>query len=275
MASTNHESVGKFSMVNGINIHYNELSSNGTPLIFLHGVTSSSRTWEAVAKEFTANYRVFTVDLRGHGKSENPGRGYSWEDDYAEDIAQYLNENIEEPAYLVGHSLGASVCGPVAVKSANRVKAIVMEDPPVFVHEKAPESLSIPPTHFLNMLAAKELGFDARVLAIMKYTECDYEAAVLRAQNIEDMDKAVLVELLPGKTGYDPEVIFPKISCPALIYLGNPELGGVVDFEDRERLQALLGQVTVIERDSVGHSIHSEDFQFFVSSLEEFLKSNG
>ena len=94
MVSTNHESSSKFAAVNNIKIHYRELSSAGSPLLFLHGVTSSLKTWDGIAHQFASDYQVISIDLRGHGKSENPGSGYSWEMDYAEDITQFISQTM-------------------------------------------------------------------------------------------------------------------------------------------------------------------------------------
>ena len=80
--------------------------------MFLHGVTDSSASWDAIAPSFVDDYRVMAVDLRGHGQSDKPATGYSWESDYAKDISSFIPEQLDEPAIVVGHSLGAVVSAP-------------------------------------------------------------------------------------------------------------------------------------------------------------------
>ena len=41
----------------------------GEPLIILHGLFGSSDNWQTLAKKFAEEYKVFTVDLRNHGRS--------------------------------------------------------------------------------------------------------------------------------------------------------------------------------------------------------------
>ena len=41
----------------------------GEPLFFLHGYTQSSVAWKDFIDEYTKDYEVYLVDLRGHGKS--------------------------------------------------------------------------------------------------------------------------------------------------------------------------------------------------------------
>ena len=45
--------------------------------MFLHGVTDSSASWDAIAPSFVDDYQVMAVDLRGHGQSDKPATGYS------------------------------------------------------------------------------------------------------------------------------------------------------------------------------------------------------
>lgn len=56
---------------NNINLFY-EVNGKGQPLLFIHGLGSSSRDWELQAAEFSKNYQVITFDLRGHGQSDKP-----------------------------------------------------------------------------------------------------------------------------------------------------------------------------------------------------------
>jgi len=74
-----------------------------------HGVTDSSASWDAIAPRFVDNYRVMAFDLRGHGQSDKLDTRYSWESDYAKDISAFITEQLDEPAIVLGHSLGAVV----------------------------------------------------------------------------------------------------------------------------------------------------------------------
>ena len=62
----------------------------------------------AIAPSVVVDYRVMAVP-RGHGQSDKPATGYSWGSDYAEDISAFITEQLDEPAIVLGHSLGAVV----------------------------------------------------------------------------------------------------------------------------------------------------------------------
>ena len=53
---------------NGTTLYY-ETHGEGQPLLFIHGLGSSTLDWEFQVAAFSSSYRVITFDLRGHGQS--------------------------------------------------------------------------------------------------------------------------------------------------------------------------------------------------------------
>lgn len=92
--------------VNGTELYY-QVSGQGRPLILLHGSGESGRIFDELEPSLARDYRVYTVDSRGHGRSS---RGVPV--DYrlmTEDIAQLIRElGLEKPA-LYGFSDGGIV----------------------------------------------------------------------------------------------------------------------------------------------------------------------
>jgi pimeloyl-ACP methyl ester carboxylesterase len=64
--------------VNGLQLHYEE-RGDGDPMLLLHGGTGIGSDWQAV---FTGGdpdgFRVIVPDLRGHGRSTNPSRAFTF-----------------------------------------------------------------------------------------------------------------------------------------------------------------------------------------------------
>ncbi|HJO83694.1 MAG: alpha/beta hydrolase [SAR202 cluster bacterium] len=245
-----------------------EWSTAGPPLIFIHGVTSNCKIWDMIAPHFIDRYSVMAIDLRGHGLSDNPESGYAWETDYAADVVDFIATQLVEPAIVVGHSLGAVVAAPVAVQAGERVRAIVLEDPPSFPRE-GPVGVS---DHFKPAFAAKRMPFDQRVEALMEMRGTDREAATARAESFEAMSEQVLVELMDGETAYRSDDLLPKVSCPVLAILGNPSRGGAVDWADRPLLQRLLRGAEIVEWPDVGHLVHIDQPERFVAEIDSFFE---
>src|SRR4029078_10156159 len=52
----------------GVGIHY-ETTGEGRDVVLVHGITDSMLAWGGIPEMLGADYRVTTVDLRGHGES--------------------------------------------------------------------------------------------------------------------------------------------------------------------------------------------------------------
>jgi pimeloyl-ACP methyl ester carboxylesterase len=105
-----------------------EEAGSGPPAVFVHGNTEDRHSWDAVWPFVTERFRCIRLDLRGHGESGDAS-------DYsaiamAEDLATVVKEaGIEEPALVVGHSLGAVVVTAYAAQAPTR--AVVNVDQPM------------------------------------------------------------------------------------------------------------------------------------------------
>ena len=108
------------------------VQGHGPPIILLHGVAASLYDWEALLPDLaSAGYRVYALDLPGHGesyKSEDPQDYLAQEvfhviEDWIADQAQH------EPATLVGHSLGGYFSLLYALRHPQQVRSLVLIDP--------------------------------------------------------------------------------------------------------------------------------------------------
>jgi pimeloyl-ACP methyl ester carboxylesterase len=53
---------------------------DGTPVIFLHGVTDSWHSFERLLPLLPRGIRAFALSQRGHGNSSRPSSGYRFTD---------------------------------------------------------------------------------------------------------------------------------------------------------------------------------------------------
>lgn len=84
---------------------------DGPPVLFVHGWAMSSDAWQsAMLRTVSAGFQAIAYDRRGHGRSDDPGRGYDY-DSLADDLAAVIEEFDLKDATLVGHSMG---CGEIA-----------------------------------------------------------------------------------------------------------------------------------------------------------------
>jgi pimeloyl-ACP methyl ester carboxylesterase len=91
-----------------------------SPIVLLHGATSSARAWESVLPMLCAKYRVFAPSLAGHrGGPPLPAGPAGVVDRIVDALCRQLDEATIDTAHLVGNSLG----GWVALELARRGRA--------------------------------------------------------------------------------------------------------------------------------------------------------
>src|SRR5688500_5426682 len=61
--------------VDGLDIHSSVTGTGPATLVFVHGWTCDSSSWDAQVPVLAGKYRVVTLDLPGHGKSGAPADG--------------------------------------------------------------------------------------------------------------------------------------------------------------------------------------------------------
>lgn len=116
----------RIGLSTGLQLEYVEHGpADGTAVVFLHGVTDSWRSFEALLPRLSGHVRAFSVSLRGHGDSSRPESGYLFSD-MSGDIAAFLDAVRVERAVIVGHSMGAGVAQRFAIDHPDRVRALVL-----------------------------------------------------------------------------------------------------------------------------------------------------
>jgi pimeloyl-ACP methyl ester carboxylesterase len=115
-------------------LHVAHDSGQGPVVVLLHGIASSSVTFENVYPLLVERYRVIAIDLLGFGRSPNPPAADFTLEEHVEAIHKTLKRSsIRGPIVLVGHSLGALIATRYAAVHRARVAQLVLVAPPVYV----------------------------------------------------------------------------------------------------------------------------------------------
>jgi pimeloyl-ACP methyl ester carboxylesterase len=104
--------------------------SGAAPIVFVHGMVGHTGFWKSTLAACADRRRAVALDLRGHGNSTAPG-----DHDYsipacASDVLAVMDALALAPVVLVGHSYGACVTAEVAGQRPDRVRRLVLVDPP-------------------------------------------------------------------------------------------------------------------------------------------------
>ena len=112
--------------VNGVTLAYSDRGA-GLPLVFLHAFPLNRTMWSAQEQALSSQFRIVTVDLRGHGESDAPLWRYTL-DQAADDVRALMDHLSIRQAVLVGLSMGGYVLFAFYRAFTDRVKGLVLAD---------------------------------------------------------------------------------------------------------------------------------------------------
>jgi pimeloyl-ACP methyl ester carboxylesterase len=113
---------------NGAELHLLEWSSEGVPMVLLHGFGNEAHIWDDFAPVVAPHYRTLALDHRGHGQSDWDPQGRYEIDALVDDVEAVTAALGIERMVLVGHSLGGRVSTIFAGRHPARIAGLVIVD---------------------------------------------------------------------------------------------------------------------------------------------------
>ncbi len=248
------------------------------PIVLLHGTTDRWQHFEPVIPRLAQHFQLYALDLRGHGRSGHVPMGYRVVD-FAEDIGLFLEKVVGETAVLIGHSLGGLIGIHVAANAPSLVKALIIEDSPLFLRRATVKEGSPRAYNFFHALYNG-----------LQTTQSDTELSAYLRQHLPPERQQNLPDMVSRLQQVDPDVIkmsynsmlmdqfdidacLRQIQCPTLLLQANPQTGGALLDEDAT---AVLTQLSNGHHRFVphsGHAIHVDQPQLFVDEVKSFLET--
>jgi pimeloyl-ACP methyl ester carboxylesterase len=115
--------------LHGARVAYREAGSGGLPVLLVHGAGGSSLLFSELVTLLGRSRRTVALDLPGHGGSGSP-EPWPPVEELLERYAHTVEELAEKlglgPLVLVGHSMGGAVAQLLALRSPERVRALVL-----------------------------------------------------------------------------------------------------------------------------------------------------
>ena len=116
----------RYVRVGNIDTHQ-VVAGEGPPLLLLHGLGASVITWRDNIGPLSRAFRVYALDLPGHGDSDKPDIDYS-----ADTVVQFLlgfveSLGIERPR-MIGNSIGGALALITALRYPDLVDGLVLVD---------------------------------------------------------------------------------------------------------------------------------------------------
>ncbi|MGA2518356.1 MAG: alpha/beta hydrolase [Thermodesulfobacteriota bacterium] len=126
--------------INGHTIFYT-VRGEGKPLLLIHGYGAGMWVWEKQIDVLSRSYRVYALDLIGHGFSDRPKIPYTPET-YIHFFRDFMDGVEIEKAVLIGNSMGGGIAWAMAILYPERVDRLILIDcvPPDVLQQVKNES---------------------------------------------------------------------------------------------------------------------------------------
>jgi non-heme chloroperoxidase len=259
---------GDVQLSTGIRMHYAEQGeSRGEPIIMLHGYSDSWFSFTRVLTPLARETRVYALDLRGHGKTDQPSSGYHMRD-LAADVVAFMDAKGISRATVIGHSMGGFVAQQVAFAAPKRVSRLILvgtvRKPTNLAGfnelERAVMSLSDPvPDAF-----AREFQLST------VHTPVGDEFINRAVEESLRLPARVWKELAAGMVATDAAVSLGRSGIPTLVVRGEKDAyATAAETDSLAKMVAARRQKTY---PNTGHAVHWERPAEFVSDVVAFRK---
>jgi 3-oxoadipate enol-lactonase len=253
-------------LANNINLYY-EIHGEGQPLVFIHGLGSTTRDWEFQVSEFSKSYKVVTFDLRGHGQSDKPAGPYSMAM-FAADTLGLLRALGIDAAHLVGLSLGGGIAFQLAVDAPKALKTVtIVNSAPEMVVRSFKDKVSIWQRQaIVRLLGMRKMG---EVLSTRLFIKPEQgalrQAFVARwAEN----DQRAYLNSLRAMVGWSVTARLGSIQSPTLVIAADQDY---TPLSVKEAYTAKIPNAQLIIISDSRHATPIEQPQQFNLALQKFL----
>jgi pimeloyl-ACP methyl ester carboxylesterase len=282
------EPISHFFYSDRLKLQFWDYGQDAKPaLVLVHGALDHARNWDWVARSLREHYRVYALDLRGHGNSAwAPGAMYSVAE-HVLDLSALLDIINDFPVRLIGHSLGGAIVLHYSGAYPQRVRKAV-----------SIEGIGFPPEHRVHGPASKRLRHwieDVRDLEKRRPKSYPNPAAAMaRMQEANprlpdelarhltlhgtnwDSDGSLLWKfdnyaraISPyGHHIEDAVELFGQIGCPTLFFWG---LESSLPIPERDPRFTAIRKRRLIKVPNAGHWVHHDQLDHFLAETKTFL----
>ncbi len=247
--------------IDGVNVSILEAGS-GDPVIFVHGVVTTSNIFPKYLSAYYPDYRGIAVDLRVYGESDKPESGFTI-DQFSKDLIKLADAlHLDKPVW-VGVSMGGMILQRLALDHPSRVRALVLVSTTdgAMILDKHIPSIGAPRDY-------REVSKNMIVESFRPGTDPTIYQPLL--DRISTWNATVIRQALTSMSQFNVHGQLSRINVPTLIMVGAKD--DVATPAIAQGIQVQIPGAQLVPFDT-GHFMMAEDSTRFRSVLGDFLKS--
>lgn len=262
--------MSKFITYRNTQIHYTD-TGKGSAIVLLHGFLENSTMWQNLENRLSAKYRIITVDLLGHGKSENLGYVHAMEE-MAEAVKAVLDTLNIRRSYFIGHSMGGYVALAFAELYPDNVKGLVLLNSTARADS---DDKKRGRDRAIAVVKENHKSFIRTSIPMLFRSKCrkiySNEIAEVKKQALTTSQQGIIAALEGMKIRQDREVLLHFGPYPKLMILGKKD--PVLAYDDL--IDQTKGNDTAVVALENGHMSLIEDREGAEQAIFNFVKTHG
>ncbi|MBJ7603072.1 MAG: alpha/beta fold hydrolase [Candidatus Dormibacteraeota bacterium] len=244
-------------------IHY-DVAGSGVPLIFLHGVGSSARTWTGQVKDFGRTHLAVAPDLRGYGRSVAAAETVSTRR-FAADIAALIEDLNAGPAHVCGLSMGGIVALNLWRDRPELVRSLALAD----TWATHPSAVATQPQRLAEIDAATMPELSRARMPAVYGPDAPPAMVELGVRVFASLDKAVYRAASADLWTQDLRDVAGSVTVPTLVLVGEHDT--ITPPPLAEELARLIPGARLVVVAGAGHLTNEENPDAFNAALAGLL----
>ena len=249
--------------IDGVNINYSDSGRmDGPAVVLMHGWGCDHTTVASVSRILEPGMRVLSLDLPGHGKSQEPPEVWGVEK-YTQLVEKFISALGLTDLTLIGHSFGGRI-GILLSSRNDYVRKLVLVDA---AGVKPRRSLM----YYLRVYTYKNLRRIVPLIAGKKLGDRILEAYRRKSGSADYRNSSPIMRGILSKcVNEDLKFAMPNIKAPTLLIWGSDDTA--TPLADARIMEKLIPDAGLVNFDGCGHYSFLDNPGGFRAVMREFFK---
>ena len=239
----------------------------GIPIILLHGLGDSCRTFERLFEHLPDRIRAIAFTQRGHDGIDSSGATYRTQD-FEADLLVFMNALAIKKAFILGASSGGVTARRFAVHHPKRIHGLLLVGSPAAFGDK-PDIVKLQESTLSQLTDPVSLSFiksftDGLLIKPVapEFLEMMYsESQKVPARVWKETSEALIKEKFPGQ--------LHQVKAFSLIICGGQDT--LASRQDQERLAGAIADSRLTIFPKLGHMLYWEDPKNVAKEITSFI----